>query len=1091
MGPPIMRRLLLAVTLCLITASFAIAGDRVAPPNWGKLQSPAFSEVPAQFKAPDHIYAPFIFWFWDEPLDAAKMAEMSRVMCSQGYNPGYAHARNSMVGTPDLPDDQWLDKRWFDSFSAALTEAEREKFYLGYCDEYWWPSLQAHGRIVKEHPELRATSLNWTAIDVVGGSDVSVPESFFAVASQLEKPLATGPSLPSVVGKWIWDAKGTETEHSCWFRKAFDLPAGRKVTKAVLRMSVDNSYTLTINGKKVGSGDNWKQAGEYDVTGDLRAGQNVLAIEGRNLDGPFGLILGLAIGLDDGTVVKVISDGSWRTSLALAGDWEKTDFDDQAWGKARQICASGEGAWGTVPGFEASFAHATIRSSSLRQIGAGAAFTWKAPEGNSWRVYAFNKYFHTGVDGGQTNTIDPRVSKAFIELALEPYAKHLGDKLGKSIPGDFIDNEGDYGWQLAWSDALEQDYQKRYGRDIRLWMPMLVDDDVEGLCAKARWEWLDLVSDLYSANYRAITDWHEQRGMYTTAHVWEESLPQQAAAVGDHLKFLRALTMPAQDCLVHKCFFVHDFKEISSVAEFEGSRAATELMGVAGWQGLDPSFLKRSVNATTAWGMSHVIPHGVFTARKLDGNPWMPDFYSESPTYPWMHLWNEFIARASYVNSQGHAVPDVLVYNPLESVWSLATVDMFDKMFWMFSEERANGKKCNAIDRMYWKAMFDLTNGRVEFLVGDRHYLSQMEVKDGSLVRGTFAFKTLVLPPLRIISLDVAKKMLAFAKSGGRVYAVGELPSGSVEHGMNDAEMATLMKDLASQATFTQCEPEPADCVATFVEGPNWIYKTDATKHGLQPLIESRAPGLLSPVRFLKGEFPMLQTRRCIDGRDFFWFVNNDEKKSQECEIEVSGVHGAASIWDCETGRITPVASHDSDSGSRVSLSFKPLEAYWLVFDPKQPATSTSPKKPTMEEVAKVDGPWTLSYDAKIQPTMEHPMTPPAEFASGVEKPLGDWKALGLKGFSGLLDYSATVTVAEPAKQMVIDLGEVNSAAEVWVNDKPCGMRLWGPYVFDVSSALKPGENRIRIRVANLPCASYGIEHKQGLYGPVRLLEEK
>jgi len=31
--------------------------------------------------------------------------------------------------------------------------------YLGYCDEYWWPSFQAHGRVVKQYPELKAESL--------------------------------------------------------------------------------------------------------------------------------------------------------------------------------------------------------------------------------------------------------------------------------------------------------------------------------------------------------------------------------------------------------------------------------------------------------------------------------------------------------------------------------------------------------------------------------------------------------------------------------------------------------------------------------------------------------------------------------------------------------------------------------------------------------------------------------------------------------------------------------------------------------------------------------------------------------------------
>jgi hypothetical protein len=1097
-----------AVALCLGFTSVLYAAERASPPNLGTCRAVAFEKVSARFKAPDRAYAPFVFWFWDEPLDPAKMAEMSRVMCSQGFNPGYAHARRSMVGTPDLPGDEWLGDRWFAAFTAALKQAEARKCYLGYCDEYWWPSFQAHGRVLEAHPELRAESLRWTVFDVPGGGKINVPESFFAVAAELAQPLTNIPTPPLTMGKWIWEPNGREEKHTCWFRKAFDLPEGRKVAQAILRVTVDNSYTLFLNGKKIGSGDNWKEPGTYDVAADLATGRNVLAVEGRNDGGPFGLILGLAIELDDGAIVNVQSDGSWRTILEKAAGWEQPALDDRSWTKAREICGAGEGPWGAVAGLESSYTHTTIRSRTLRVIGGGEPFSWKAPAGNSWRVYAFNKYFHPGIDGGQTNSIDPRLAKVFINLALEPYAKRLGDRLGKSIPGDFIDNEGDYGWQLAWSDALAEQYQKRYGRDLRLWMPLMLDRDKEGLYAKARWEWFDLVSDLYTDNFRAVTYWHERRGMYTTAHVWEESLPAQVNAVGDHLKFLRSLTMPGQDCLVRKCLYVHDFKEAASVAEFQGARATTELMGVAGWPGLDPVFLKQSVNAVTAWGMGHIIPHGVFTTRKLDGNPWMPDLYAESPTFPWMHLWNNFACRASFINSLGHAVPDVLLYNPLESAWILASAEMLDREMWTYSEDRPEGKQINALDRIYSKAIADLTEGRIEFLIGDRHYLAEMEVKDGRLVRGPLAFGTLVLPPLRILGLDGARKMLSFAKGGGRVYALGELPSGSVEKGMGDAEMEALMKELTSQPTFTQCPPEPPDCVASWTYGPGWQYQTDASKHGLMPLIAARAPGLESPIKFLDGAFPLLQTRRRIDGRDFFWLANNDPQNPQACKIEVSGVRGAASIWDCETGEVKPVPSADAPAGSRLSLAFKPLEAYWLVFDPLAakgdspifpatilrtvPESGQSPNlsvaKPQEEVVATITGPWTVSYDAAIQPVMEHPVKPPAEFAAGTEKPLEDWQTWGLKGFSGLLDYSVTATVPEVRGRMVLDLGQVFSAAEVWVNGRSCGMRLWGPYVFDVSSALKPGENRIRVRVANLPGASYGLEQQQGLRGPVRLL---
>jgi hypothetical protein len=902
-------------------AFFAACGSdrspaRPAPPNWGVRRAVPFETLRAEFQKPDMIYAPFIFWFWDEPLDAAKMAEMSRVMISQGFNPGYAHARKSMVGTPDLPDAEWLGDKWFEAFGGALKEAERGKGYLGYCDEYWWPSFQANGRILAARPELKAQSLRWESIDVAGGSEAQVPESFFAVAAERGQPL----------------------------------PAG---------------------------------AGRSDMSKHVPA---------------------------------------------------------------------------------------LIRSRTLQVIGAGAPFIWKAPADGAWRVYAFNIYHHAGADGSKVNYIDSRLAPAFISTALEPYARRIGDKLGQAVPGDFIDNEGDYGWGLAWSDTLDSRYRERFGRDIRLWLPLSVDRDVEGVFARARWEWFDLVSDIYAETFRAVTDWHEKRGMSTTAHFWEEGIQPQVSAVGDHLKMLRALTMAGQDCLGRKPLRVHDFKEIESVAEFENSRAATELMGAGAFEGtpwgtFNPVFLKQAVNAVTAWGMSHIIPHGIFTTRKLTGNPWPPDWYSENPMFPYLHFWTDFARRASFVNSMGRAVPDVLLWNPIESAWVQADADILDLEMWKFSESRPGGKRINEIDRVYAKAIDDLTAARVEFLVGDRYFLKQMEVKQGKLVRGEFSFGTLVLPALDIMPLQTARKIVDFAKSGGRVYALAELPTASAEKGIGDPEMKRLMDTLREQPAFAA-----------------------AAGAGLPRLLARAAPGLEGPVRFMAGFFPMLQHRRRIDGRDFFWLANNTGEW-QACEVAVSGVRGAASIWDCETGGVRAVASAENNDGSRLGLVFKPYEAYWLVFDPKEKVNTGPPEhQPEVEVIAAIGGPWKVRCDAAIQPVMEYPSAPPAELAAGIEKPLEDWKAWGLAKFSGLLDYTKTMTVDKPGPDLKLDLGKVCHAVEVWVNGRSCGARLWGPYVFDVGEALRPGANEVRIRVANLINNSYGELAESGLLGPVRLV---
>jgi hypothetical protein len=1030
------------------------------PPNWGQRKSISWEVLTQDFKNPDMIYAPFIFWFWDEPLNSEKMAGMSRVLCSQRFSPGYAHARQSMVGTPNL-DDEWLGDKWFEAFGSALNEAEKQNNYLGYCDEYWWPSFQAHGRVLQQYPELKAESLNWQIIKAPGGTEVQIPASFFTVAAQVYSPDGKKQHREPLFGKWIWHPDAQPNTHACWFRKVLEIPEGKTITAAKMTMTADNAFTLYVNGKYIGESTVWMTASSFDLGKVISTGKNVLAVEAKNVDGPFGLIAGLCMEFDDGTVLEIRSDKTWRASLSPVDGFARLEYDASGWGFANEITEAGGSPWNSIGNFEKP---ATILSKTLQLIGAGQAFTWKTPQNGTWQIYVFNKYHAPGIDGGTVNTIDDRLGDAFVEIALEPYARRMGDKLGKSIPGDFIDNEGDYGRGLAWSDALDRRFKKRHNRDIRLTMPLMVNEDAEGQYAKMRWEWFDLVSDLYADNFRIVTDWHEKRGMYTTAHVWEEGLPPQVNAVGDHMKILRALTMPGQDCLGRKALRVHDFKEIESVAEFGNVRAATELMGAGAFEGkpwgtFTPSFLKQAINSVTAWGMSHVIPHGVFTTRKLTGNPWPPDWYSDNPMYPYLHLWTDFTRRAGYINSMGCAVPDVLLYNPMESAWINTDAAVLDAEMWSMPDNNPGGRRINAMDKVYAKAIDALTEARIEFLIGDRFYLKQMDVKNGTLIRGEFSFHTLVLPPLDILTLETARKMVEFAQAGGRVYALGELPAASAENGMSDPAMKQLMDTLKTLPAFSAC-PD-----------------------GLESAIARGAVGLESPVKFISGRFSMLQHRRRSNGKDFFWLANNSEQE-QNCQVLIQGVKGAASIWDCENGQIRPITSKDVSGGSRLTLHFKPLEAYWLVLDSTLPA-KVVPSEPDMKDILVVTDPWKVAFDAKIQPTMECPLTPPAEFVTGLEKPLEDWKGWATEKFSGLMDYTKTIHVDKVDKPMFLDLGKVCFAAEVWVNEKSVGAKLWGPYVFDIGSALHSGNNEIRVRVANLINNSYGDFEESGLFGPV------
>ncbi|HUW62600.1 MAG TPA: glycosyl hydrolase, partial [Candidatus Bathyarchaeia archaeon] len=872
--------------LAFLLLPFALVVGATAAPDHAGLRTPiTFDELKASFAQPDMIYAPFMFWFWDAPIDKAQAVEIAQKLAAQRINPGYAHARHSITtGSPSLLVEDWLSPEWFDALSDVVNIAEQSGMYFSFCDEYGGPSGRAGGKVLEAHPELRAVSLKWSTFDLAPGQARELPASFFTVAAQHAgvwdantAAVAAGPQF----GNWIWASVPAGEKQTVWFRKSFSLPKDAKVKSARIKITADDEYLLYCNDEFIGEGNNWKLPEQFELIAAVKPGRNMVSIEAFNAEGDAGLIAGLSVELESGEVKIFGTDADWLASDAYTVGWNFPDFDDSAWKPATVIGGPEVEPW-KLAERGARHVKATIRSATLSVIGAGEPFTWTAPAGGSWRVYSFNKYESTGVDNSDVNYLDNRLADAFIKIAYEPYVKKFGDKLGNRIPGVFMDNEGVYGYKLAWSDHLEAYYKQKTGRDIRLWMPLMIDDDAEGVYAKARYDWFDCVSDIYAQFFATVNQWCTDHGLYLTGHLWEESLMLEAVAVGDVFQVRRAFSMPGTDCLEQKALDTHDFKEAQSVAEFEGRRLASEVLGVAGWD-MTPVLMKKALNSVTAWGVSHVIPHGVFMmrdfARSVDGNYWPPDWYDENPYFRYLHQWSDFARRASYVNACGEYQPYILVYHPMDSIWALSADGMFDPSEYggMNEVNRWFGEQAQHIDTVYTATINNFTQEGVDFLIADDEYLRRTRIEGGNLVLDGKSFWQVVLPRVTVMPLDVVAKLIEFANVG-MVLSLGELPTGSTDNGMNDPQMSALTDKLKTAKRFRLVREA----------FPQWYESYSGV------------------VTILQGEFPMLQRHIKIDGRDFFWLANNTSEY-QNCDAQIDGSAGVASIWDCETGQIRHV----------------------------------------------------------------------------------------------------------------------------------------------------------------------------------------
>ena len=107
----------------------------------------------------------------------------------------------------------------------------------------------------------------------------------------------------------------------------------------------------------------------------------------------------------------------------------------------------------------------------------------------------------------------------------------------------------------------------------------------------------------------------------------------------------------------------------------------------------------------------------------------------------------------------------------------------------------------------------------------------------------------------------------------------------------------------------------------------------------------------------------------------------------------------------------------------------------------------------------------------------------------------GDWAKIdGLASYSGGAWYRKTLTIPA-AKEVVLDLGDVVSSADVRVNGKPAGIRVSPPWKFDITKLVKPGENRIEVLVCNTLAnhyltvpTGYRGQPTSGLLGPVTVM---
>ena len=151
------------------------------------------------------------------------------------------------------------------------------------------------------------------------------------------------------LGSWIW-ASNTFNGQTCQLWRTFEIPATAKIAKARLVLTVDNEFTLYLDGRELGGGDDWRELFVFDLSQILTPGKHVLAVRAMNSFQIAGMLFGLRVDLADGRVIQVQSDASWKIVPEDVRRWEKRAEPLTTWPAATIIAPFGSGLWWSYQG---------------------------------------------------------------------------------------------------------------------------------------------------------------------------------------------------------------------------------------------------------------------------------------------------------------------------------------------------------------------------------------------------------------------------------------------------------------------------------------------------------------------------------------------------------------------------------------------------------------------------------------------------------------------------------------------------------------------------------------------------------------------
>lgn len=672
-----------------------------------------------------------------------------------------------------------------------------------------------------------------------------------------------------------------------------------------------------------------------------------------------------------------------------------------------------------------------------------------------------------GAEGFVLDHLSRKAIDHHLNTVAEPLLKAFGDQPPYAVFSDSLEVYG-----TDWTDDFLEEFKRRRSYDLKPHLPAIysgVGPDAGAL----RHDWVQTQTELVNERYLTpVNDWAKKHKTQFRSQTYGEPAVSMSSN--------RLVALPEGEGPQFRTF------SFTRLATSAGHLYDKPVISAETWTWLhSPAFsatpldMKAEADRMLLQGVNLFVGHGWPYTPPGSPEPGYA-FYAAAvfnDHQPWWNVMPDvtaYLSRASYLLRQGRPANDVAVLLPNDDVYAAMTPG-----------------KVSLSAEMHKHVTPELT----EQILDAGHNLDYVDAE--SILALGVNHPVLVMPHVTRLSPEVMAKLADYVRGGGKIIAVGALPS--MAPGFADARRITSQVVAASKALQGKAG-------LTLVADDAAVGA--ALAKALTPDLKLASQS--ADVGFIR--------RKLADGD--IYFIANTGNREVRTTAKLRATRKSASWWNPHDGTASPAKVTPT-----LELVLAPYESRILVLSDGDAAGLVAIDKP-LTVLAELGREWQVRFPGEKPQSMPQLRSwtddPSRRFFSGIAVYSKDVEltASQLNGAAIRLDFGKGTpldsTPKVPAGMRAMMESPIREAAEVFVNGRRAGSVWHPPYELDVTSQLRAGVNKIEVKVANLSInalagqerpdyrllsARYGqrfvpqdtdliVPTPSGMLGPVRLLTQ-